>query len=173
MWNDVTRHIRVWPQPVVQTVGWTMQMSPAKRRLSGPARTLMTIGIHYSIWQAANRNGSPTWSPSRRSQHRSAGRRHGRDIICYCVASLSTRTSFYDDDTQQGCVDNRRFGVLIEIFTKNYSFTLGNIQSREMTKIRSITKLYKTRSTLFVYLLYEYSKRFARLYNRLQSVNGL
>jgi len=62
---------------------------------------------------------------------------------------------------------------LIEIFTKNYSFTLGNIQSREMTKIRSITKLYKTRSTLFVYLLYEYSKRFARLYNRLQSVNGL
>jgi len=33
-------------------------------------------------------------------QHRSAGRRHGRDIICYCVSSLSTRkpTSFYDDD---------------------------------------------------------------------------
>ena len=29
-------------QPVVQPVGWTMQMSPAKRRLSGPARTLMT-----------------------------------------------------------------------------------------------------------------------------------
>ena len=29
-------------QPVVQPVGWTMQMSAAKRRLSGPARTLMT-----------------------------------------------------------------------------------------------------------------------------------
>jgi len=29
-------------QPVVQPVGWTMQMSVAKRRLSGPARTLLT-----------------------------------------------------------------------------------------------------------------------------------
>jgi len=29
-------------QAVVQPVGWTMQMSSAKRRLSGPARTLMT-----------------------------------------------------------------------------------------------------------------------------------
>ena len=35
----------VGTQPVVgalQPVGWTMQMSPAKRLLSGPARTLMT-----------------------------------------------------------------------------------------------------------------------------------
>ena len=38
-------------QPVVQPVGWTMQMSSAKRRLSGPARTLTTsIG-----WRAARR----------------------------------------------------------------------------------------------------------------------
>ena len=32
----------VWKQLVVQPVTWTMQMSAAKRRLSGPARTLMT-----------------------------------------------------------------------------------------------------------------------------------
>jgi len=38
-------------QPVVQPVGWTVQMSPAKRRLSRPARTLMTsLG-----WRAARR----------------------------------------------------------------------------------------------------------------------
>jgi len=33
-------------QPVVQPVGLTMQMSPAKRRLSGPVRTFMTSPRH-------------------------------------------------------------------------------------------------------------------------------
>ena len=38
-------------QPVVQPVGWTMQMSPDKRRLSGPAMTIMmSLG-----WLAARR----------------------------------------------------------------------------------------------------------------------
>ena len=41
----------VWPQLVVQPVGWTMLMSAAKRHLSGPARTLVTsLG-----WHAARR----------------------------------------------------------------------------------------------------------------------
>jgi len=45
--------LAVWTQPVVQLVGWTMQMSPAKRRLSGPARTFMTSLSWYSkaaVW---------------------------------------------------------------------------------------------------------------------------
>jgi len=32
----------IWTQRVVQPVGWPMLMSPAERRLSGPARTFMT-----------------------------------------------------------------------------------------------------------------------------------
>jgi len=52
--------------------------------------------------------------------------------------------------------------------------TLGSIRSWGMTKIRSTTKLYKTllySIYLFIYLLYEYSKRFVQPV--VQSVNGL
>ena len=39
----LTRCVQLYTlQPVVQPVGWTMQMSAAERRLSGPARTLVT-----------------------------------------------------------------------------------------------------------------------------------
>jgi len=56
VWCGRDRELQLWHgvytlQPAVQPVGWTMQMSAAKRRLSGPARTLMrSLG-----WRAARR----------------------------------------------------------------------------------------------------------------------
>jgi len=42
-------------QPVVQLVGWTKHMSPAKRRLRGPARTFVTSLRHRKadVWTTA------------------------------------------------------------------------------------------------------------------------
>jgi len=56
-----------------------------------PPRNRSVVGIHYSIWQTANRSAGTMWSPprvlsTRWSQHRSAGRWYGWDIMCYCVA---------------------------------------------------------------------------------------
>ena len=36
-------------QPIVQPVGWTVQMSPVRLRLSGPARTFMTSLCHSKV----------------------------------------------------------------------------------------------------------------------------
>ena len=93
----------VWTQPVVQPVGWTMQMSPAMRRLSGPARTLMT---------------SLCWSAQQGGCVDSAFDRHSRKII------------------------------LISLFLPSVA-----LWSRGVTKIRSITKLYKTVLCVFIYLI--------------------
>ena len=93
----------VWTQPVVQPVGWTMQMSPAMRRLSVPARTLMT---------------SLCWSAQQGGCVDSAFDRHSRKII------------------------------LISLFLPSVA-----LWSRGVTKIRSITKLYKTVLYVFIYLI--------------------
>ena len=101
------------------TTGWVnMQMSAAKRRLSGPARTLMT--------------------------------------------SLGWRAQ------QGGCVDSRRCGEFgrnlkkERILTYLFIFTLGSTWSCGKRTIGSITKSTKLYSTLFIQLLYEYSKRFVQ-----------
>jgi len=98
------------------TTGWVnyMQMSAAKRRLSGPARTLMT-----SLGRRAQQGG--------------------------CVCGAFDR--------------NLKIWEFLFIYSFLFLFLLW---SCGMTKIWSITKLFKTLLYLFICLLHEYSKRFVQ-----------
>ena len=99
----------------------------------------------------------------------------------------------YSVDAQQGgYVDSRRCGAFDRIFKKNsylFIYLLPSVaydpEGWQNFNWPKTIKLYSTLFIcLFIYLLYEYSKRFVQpgrlynrlyswLYNRLQSVNGL
>jgi len=65
----------------------------------------------------------------------------------------------YDLCGQGGCVDSRRCGAFDQNDFKIFIFLPSVAYDPRDDKIRSITKLYKN-CTLFMYSLYEYSKRF-------------
>jgi len=72
-------------------------------------------------------------------------------------------TGGYTTGCTTSCMNTAGFGAFDRNLKKKiflFVFTVGSIWSRGMTKIRSITKLYKTLLCLFIYLLYKYSKRF-------------
>ena len=86
--------------PVVQPVGWTMQMSAAKRRLSGPARTLMTSlgwraqqGQMHGFLFSCSRQLAPKSTPAK------------------CTVSCSFVFASWRQRVLPSCVDSRRCGA--------------------------------------------------------------